>query len=323
MTDSDKRDLQLGLLGTAVAVTAWGTSGVVVKAIHMDAIAIGFWRFLLYSLVLTAWMRARGATVDLRVLKYSAGGGICLGLDVILFFTAVKVTNIVNATTIGALQPLVVSVFAARLFGERIRGRNIIAALVAIVGVVVIVVESSGTPEWNGAGDLAAVGALFSWSGYFVFSKRSKDHLTSMQYTVGTAIWTAMICLPAGFIFGQDMSFPSATDWLPLIGLAFGAGILGHAVMNWSLVRVPLWLGSMFTLLIPVVSSITAWTFLDEPLTAIQVTAMAVVVGALAAVVAGSSDPVPVTAPQTPADLPDRSRRSGRRVERGHRDADR
>lgn len=299
-----RRDLQLGLIGTAVAVSVWGASGVLIKSIGMDAMAIGFWRFLVYVVVLVAWMRFRGGRIDRRVLQASFGGGVCLGLDVIFFFTAVKVTNIVNATTIGALQPLVVAVFAARLFGERIRARNLVAAVVAIGGVVVIVVESAGTPEWNGAGDLAAVGALFAWSGYFVFSKRSKGTLTPMEYTVGTGAWTAALCLPVGLVFAQDMSFPSMSDWLPLLALAFGAGIFGHSVMNWSLVRVPLWLGSTFTLLIPVVSSITAWIFLDEPLSSTQLVAMAVVVGALAAIVNSQREPVPVRAPQAPTDLP-------------------
>ena len=43
------------------------------------------------------------------------------------------------------------------------------------------------------------------------------------------------------------------------------AGVVGHALMNWSLVRIPLWVGSTFTLLIPVVSAMLAWVFLDEP----------------------------------------------------------
>ena len=209
-----------------------------------------------------------------------------------------KLTNIVNAPTIGAMQPLIVSVFAARMFGERITRRDMIAAGVAIVAVVVIVVESSGTPEWSGAGDLAAVGALFAWAGYFIFSKRSKGVITSQEYTAGTGVWTALSCLVAGLAVGQDMSLPDSGDWVPLLALTFGAGILGHSVMNWSLVRVPLWLGSTLTLLIPVVSSMAAWVFLDEPLTLTQLAAMAVVIGSLATIVWAQRRPQPVTAPQ-------------------------
>ncbi|MDJ0767501.1 MAG: DMT family transporter [Ilumatobacter sp.] len=305
MTEPTRRDLELGLLGTGVAVVAWGSSGVIVKAIDLGALSIGFWRFLTYALILAVWMRWRSTPVTPATLRASFAGGVSLGVDVVLFFTAVKLTNVVNATTIGALQPLVVAVFAAKLFGERIRGRDIAAAAVAIVAVVVIVVESSGTPEWNGWGDLAAVGALFAWSGYFIFSKRSRGTLTSQEYTVGTAVWTGLICLGTGLVVGQDMSFPAADQWVPLLGLTLGAGLLGHTVMNWSLVRVPLWLGSTLTLLIPVVSSLAAWIFLDEPLTAVQIAAICVVIASLATIVATQPTPEPVRAPQAPAVAPE------------------
>lgn len=296
-----RRDANLGLLGIAVAVIAWGASGAVIKAIEMDGLAIGFYRFSIFAAVLMLWMRSRGAALSVRAIRASAAGGVSLGLDVVFFFSAVKLTNVVNATTISALQPVIVSVVAWRLFGERIRWRDIGSALVAIAAVVVIVVESSGTPEWSWRGDLLAVGAVFAWAGYFVFSKRSKDVISSLEYTVGTGVWTAVICLAAGFVFGQDMSPPDATDWLPLLGLTFGAGILGHSIMNWSLVRVPLWLGSVLTLLIPVVGAVVAWIFLDEALSATQIVAIVVVVGALASIVTSQDEPEPVRAPQAPA----------------------
>lgn len=280
---------------------AWGASGAVIKYIDMDGMAIGFWRFLIYVLVLGTWMWFRGQRLDLFTIRASAAGGMSLGLDVVFFFSAVKLTNVVNATTISALQPIIVAIVAAKFFGERIRGRDVVAALVAIGAVIVIVMESSSTAEWDPIGDLLAVGAVFCWAGYFIFSKRSKGVLTSQQYTAGTALWTAFICLIAGFAFGQDMSPPSGDDWLPLLGLTFGAGILGHSIMNWSLVRVPLWLGSVLTLLIPVVGAVVAWIFLGEALTALQIAAIVVVVGALASIVLGQAKPEPVRAPQAPA----------------------
>ncbi|MEZ5295662.1 MAG: hypothetical protein R2697_05130 [Ilumatobacteraceae bacterium] len=51
--------------------------------------------------------------------------------------------------------------------------------------------------------------------------------------------------------------------------------------MNWGILRLPVWLASTMTLLIPVVSSLAAWLFLDEALTAAQLVAMGVVIGAL------------------------------------------
>jgi drug/metabolite transporter (DMT)-like permease len=293
-------DHNLGLVAVLVAVTAWGMTSVIIKSLDMDAIAIAFWRFLLYGAMLTAWMVARGGTLSFRLLKASAPGGLLLSGDVILFFTAVKVTNVVNATTIGAMQPLVIAVFATHLFGERISRREIAAAVVAIAGVVVVVTQSAGTPEWSGAGDLAAVGALLCWSGYFIVAKRTSDTLTPIQFTTGTSWWVAFVALPVGFVFGQDMAPPAASEWPALILLLLVGGVLGHSLMNWGIPRVPIWLSSTLTLLIPVLASLAAWVFLDEPLTAVQLVAMGCVVAALAVIVTAQSVPAPLQ----PADCP-------------------
>jgi drug/metabolite transporter (DMT)-like permease len=284
---ADRDDTTLGLTGAVIAVTAWGGTGVVIKAIDMESMSIAFYRFALYAVVVVVWMRARSTWPSWHMLRNSLAGGVCLTLDVALFFTAVKLTTIVNATIIGALQPVLVIAVAGRLFGEHIRRRDVAAAAVAVAGVVAIVLLSSGKPEWNGVGDLAACGALFAWTGYLVFSKRSAATLTSIEYTVGTALWTALLTLPIGLAAGHDMGVPSVSDWLPLAALALGGGVLGHTLMNWSLVRIPLWIGSALTLLIPVTSSLLAWVFLDESLSVGQLIAMAVVIGVLAVLVRG------------------------------------
>jgi drug/metabolite transporter (DMT)-like permease len=290
----------IGLVAVLVAVTAWGLTSVILKSIDMNAIAIAFWRFLVYAALLTAWMFARGSGFTFRLLWKAAPGGLLLSGDVLLFFTAVKLTNVVNATTIGALQPLVIAVFATRLFGESISRREIGAALVAIGGVIVVVTQSSGTPEWSGAGDLAAVGALFCWSGYFVVAKRITTTISPLEFTTGTAWWVAIVALPVGLIFDQDMSPPPASEWPLLILLLIVGGVFGHSLMNWGIPRVPLWLSSTLTLLIPVLASLAAWLLLDESLTAVQLVAMGVVVAALAVIVTAQSVPVPLQ----PADCP-------------------
>ena len=289
--DLQRRDFSLGLVGAAIAVTAWGSSGVVIRHVDMGGLAIAVYRFWIYGLILVAWMWARGVKLSSRIMRHTAAGGIALGLDVALFFSAVKETTIVNATVIGAMQPIVVGFVAWRFFGERIRGRDVGLAAVAIGAVVVVVAAGTGRPEWNVTGDLLSIGALFAWSGYFIFSKQSRGVLTPGEFTLGTALWTAGINTPLAIAFGQDLSWPSSGDWVWLIVLAFGAGIVGHVLMNWSLVRIPLWLGSTFNLLIPVTAATMAWLFLDQPLRAVQVLAMIVVLAALGGMVRGQTAP--------------------------------
>jgi probable blue pigment (indigoidine) exporter len=291
-----------GLVAVSAAVAAWGVTGVLIKSIDMDPIAIAAWRFLLYAVLLTVWLSARGSRLSVRILRGSFAGGAFLAADVMLFFTAVQLTNIVNATTIGAMQPIVIAVFATRVLGERIHGREYAAAAVAIVGVVVVITQSSGTPEWSGLGDLAAVGALLTWSAYFIFAKRAAGTLTPLEFTVGTGWWVAALSFPTGLLVGQDMSPPPSSELVPLLALLVVGGLLGHSLMNWGIPRLPLWLSSTLTLLIPVFASIAAWVFLDEALNAWQLAAMAVVVGALAVVVVAQSRPTPVLPPQAPVE---------------------
>lgn len=300
-SSTDAGDTGLALGGAALAVVAWGSSGVVIRHIDMGGLAIAVYRFWIYALILVAFLGWRGTRVSRHILRHTMAGGIALGADVALFFSAVKETTIVNATVIGAMQPVIVGIVAWKFFGERIRSRDIGLAAVALAAVMVVIAAGTGRPEWNVTGDLLSVGALFAWSGYFIFSKGSRDVLTSSEFTLGTALWTAAINTPLAIGFGQDLSLPSAEDWVWLLVLAFGAGIVGHVLMNWSLVRIPLWLGSTFTLLIPVTSASMAWLFLDQPLRAIQVVAMMVVLLALALMIRGQTLPTAEAEPVTEA----------------------
>lgn len=285
-------DLPRGLIGALIAVCAWSTGTVLAKGIAMGGLAIGAYRFWMFAICIVVYMRLRGSPFRWQILRDAKWGGIALGTDIALFFSAVKLTSIVNATIIGSLQPIVVGVIAARFFGERIRPRDALWSLVALAGVFVVVTSARSVDDTSSLrGDLLALGAMLSWSAYFIASKDSKKRMSSTEFTAGTAIWTALICTPLGFAFGQDMSWPTAKNWALLVAMAVGSGIVGHALMNWSLVRIPLWVGSTFTLLIPAFSALLAWLFLDESLSPTQAVAMATVVGALAMIVRGQAQP--------------------------------
>ncbi len=288
-TSDDQAVDGIGIAGALLAVSVWGIASIIPKELAMGGLAIAAYRFGMYAVAAGAVMGVRGHLIGGRVLRGSFGGGLALGLDVAFFFSAIKLTSVANATVIGALQPVVVAIIANRVFGEVIRRRDLALGGVAIVGVAVVVFSGAADAPTDWRGDLLAVGALFAWSGYFVMSKRAQTTITTNEYTVGAAIWVALINAPLALLFGQSLGLPQGDEWLWLAAMAFGAGVLGHAVMNWSLKQIPLWLGSTFTLLVPVVSTSAAWAFLDEPVTGIQAGAIGVVLLSLAGVITGQA----------------------------------
>lgn len=151
-------------------MTAWGASSVIAKVLPQGALAIAAYRFMTYFVVISIWRATRRQYLSWDAFKKSIPGGLLLAADVAFFFTAIKLTTVVNATIIGALQPLILTAYGVRFLGERLRRADMILGLVALAGVVVIVLAGSNSGDANIWGDLAAVGALASWSAYFVFA---------------------------------------------------------------------------------------------------------------------------------------------------------
>lgn len=273
-----------GLVGAFLATLAWGASGVIVKVLDMDSLAIVVYRFALASTVFVTWMTARGIRLTFEKMRLAAPAGLALAVDVALFFSAVKETTVANATVIGALQPILMLGVAQRFLGERISKPQVFWSITAVGGVAFLIFGSSGLPGWSLRGDLLAFGALFAWTTYLYLVKTSQsDRLSTTEFTTAVAIYTAILVLPVAIAFDQDLSWPSTNSWLLLLLMAFGSGLLAHPLMNWALARVPVSMGSAMTLLVPVSATVLAALFADEVITAVQVGGIAVVLVSLAA----------------------------------------
>ena len=274
-------DSRIALIGAGLAVTAWGSSGVIVKYITVSSTEIAVYRFTFYAIIMMLFLKVRGTPLTFKALRTSLWGGISLGLNVAFFFESLKRTTVVNATIIGSLQPVLISIYSYKNFGEKVRRKVVVVGFIALLRTFGVVAGSSGTAEWDITGDLLAVAALFTWSAYFVVSKKTQDLVTPLEFTAASGVITGVLNFGIALIFGISFTIPSNKDIFWIIVLATVAGLIGHSLMNWSLVRIPLWVGSTLTLFVPVVSSFLAWVFLGESLNLIQILATFVVVFSL------------------------------------------
>ena len=271
-------------------MVGWAASGVIAKGIsELGALAVVFWRMWIYAAIVLLFLKMRGTPLRRESLRVSWRGGIALGADIMLFFTALRLTTVANATVIGSCQPLLMLLIAGRIFGERPRRQDWGMAAVAIIGVGLVMFGSTGIPGWSPRGDLLSVATVVAWTAYFVFSKLSSRHIESSQYPGATALICALFATPFALASGQVFDMPSANAWMWLVVLSVGPGFTSHMLMNWALGLIPAWLGSTLTLGIPVTATIMAWVFLGEEVAAIQFLGMAVVLLALGVIVLGQS----------------------------------
>ena len=104
--------LFLGLLSISA-------SPIVARSLASSATVISFWRMFLASFFL--WGYSLFYYKNLKSLSYSnqirtSLAGILLGIHFILFFEAVKITTIANATFLGTLAPFFTLVIELVLF---------------------------------------------------------------------------------------------------------------------------------------------------------------------------------------------------------------
>lgn len=282
------------MVAATSAVVVWGASSVLIKGVEgLSGLGVACYRIWLGAIVVTLLFLASGNRLSWRLLRLSLLGGLTFTADLVLYFSAVQVTSVANATVIGALQPLLVLLVASRLFGERPLLAELGWGAVAVVGTALVVLGGDGGGANSLEGDLLAVGALVAWTAYFVCTKTARQQLTAFEYLTGMAIVAAVAVLPLPLLFEGTLAATNANGWLTIVYITVINGLIGHFLMSFAHGHVTLLTVSLLTLAIPVFAAASAALWIDEPLTGVQVGGMSVVLAALAFVSASAARRAP------------------------------
>lgn len=283
------RRVDLPLLASLVAITAWGFGPLTVRGISASAPTIALYRFVVALPVFWLVAYATGGRWDRRLLRSAMAPGICFGASFITSFESFQRTSIANATLIGALTPVVIMPIAAVMMGERVGGRRMALGVVAMVGVGITVLGASSTSGASLDGDLLAVGTLLLFSGQLLLVKRRRD-LGAHSWSFVAAVTTVGfgVVAPWALIASHDLGGFGGQDWLLLALMIAGPGLAGHGLMTWAQAHVDASVTSLLMLGSPVISALGAWWFFGQALSGWQMLGALTVLGALAGVVASN-----------------------------------
>ena len=283
----DIKDRRTGtaLLAVAVAVTAWGFGPLLVNGISASATTVVFWRMWVAQPVMIGMAYFTGGRMSWALIRRSFITGVCFGATIMLGFTSFRETSIVNATLIPALQPALILLVAGRLFGERRTRTELGFAALALAGAVVVVLGASS----DGAslyGDMLAVGNLVLFTVYFLLSKHHRDQDVHTWSWIASVFLVAAVCVtPWCVLTSHDLGGMVGIDWLWLVLLVLGPGVVGHGLMTWAHAHLDVTLTSLLSLGNPVISTIGAWAIFSQALSLSQVAGAVVVLVALGAIV--------------------------------------
>ena len=274
--------LSFGHLASIMAAICWSAGNVIVAGTDLPGLQIAFWRLLLGGVLYSTVYFLTGRRVSLRNIRLVALPGILLGLELAVFFTALRNTTVANATMIGALQTIVLLAVASRRFQESVTRWLIGASLIATGGVALVILGSSDELTWSPRGDALAFTAMLLFSLYFVAVKNVRSEvdtftLQSLSMLVASITVFPIVAVEVGTL---AIPFPTWKEWITLLILLAVPGT-GHLLMNWAHLHVTLSFAGVIMLSIPVISSVGAWLFLDERVTEIQIIGMVVVISTL------------------------------------------
>jgi len=252
----------------------------------MPGVQIAFWRQLIGFGVYGLVFLLIGRRLTWRTVRLVIPAGVLLGLEIGVFFTALRTTTIANATIIGALQPILLLAVASRRYRETVTGWLLGATVVAVCGVVLVMWGASSEARWSPRGDLLALMAMILFSTYFVVVKDIRASVDTFTLQTVAMIIGALTVFPLAAIEAGTpvLPVPSSRQFVWLLVLLAVPGT-GHYLMNWAHLHVSLSVAGLLTLAIPVLSALGAWLILDQHLTPIQALGGVVVLGILAGVV--------------------------------------
>jgi len=154
---------------------------------------------------------------------------------------------------------------------------------VAMAGVATAVVGPGVSNRHQLVGDLLAVGALLAFTVYWLVCKHARSLQNALEYTASVTVVAAVTLIPIVLLSGQSLSRVKAGDWLWICLLAAVPGS-GHLVMNWAHRYVDASISSVIGSSNPIVAAAAAMVILGQPLTAMQIGAGLVGLGAIAVV---------------------------------------
>src|SRR5919206_372856 len=220
-----------GVLAVSITTVAWGLVPLVLKETSMPPIGFATYRLWFGVLVYASALVVTGRRPRWSTLRVCALGGAFFAADISLTFTAFRLTTVADATIIGALAPVLIALGAARWFGERFERRDVPYMLASFVGVAVVAAGSRGSASWSLVGDVCAALSTISWSAYWLFSKRARRDVATLEYMSSVMLVAAATVTVAAALLGVSLAPPSSVDWAWVAVVAVLPGSTGHLLV--------------------------------------------------------------------------------------------
>jgi drug/metabolite transporter (DMT)-like permease len=272
MKTSSHAATHLGLLGMAVL---WGASWPAGKILSLAASPLhaAAWRFSVAVAGLLIWLiianKGLPKLSTKQVLGMFLGGAVGVFAYAYFFMVGLQSVAAGRASLVVTMNPVMTTLMAALIFGERFNSRIALGMVLAFAGGIIVLTH--GEP-WKlfagdvGKGELLLMGCAVAWSSYTLMGKKLLQGVPALTATAYTSCAGLALLWSAALVFE-----PAQTPWAltaqvygAIAFLGLGATVLAYVWYFKGVAELGAGTAASYISLVPVFGVLSSVAYLGE-----------------------------------------------------------
>ena len=253
-----------------LALFSVSTSPIIGRALeNVGAISISFWRMFLASFILWIFslFKPQGKIKISKNRNKIIYAGILLGFHFALFFEAIKITSISNATFLGTLAPFFTLILEIYFLKRKFSRVVLLGLIVTFFGSIIILVYDFDLSTSFTLGNIYAVLCSICLAIAFVIAEKVRENENTIVYTRTLYLSAALTLLLISFFANETLMINNHIDFLGLLFLGLVPTIIGHNSIYYAIKYVSPTIVAAFPLGEPIIATILAYFIFNEFIT--------------------------------------------------------
>ena len=284
MEDRQKEKRSMVMLIASMAI--WGSLGLFRRAIPLPSSVLAFVRGVAGSLFLILFVKARGGRVNAgmtpKQIAWFGTAGAIMAFNWILLFDAYNYTSVAVATLCYYMMPVFVTLASALLFGEKLTARKLLCVAVCVAGMLLVtgVAEGDAPTGSEIRGIMMGLAAAVLYSTVVLMNKKMPS-MDAYEKTIVQLIGAAVIMVP--YILVTEDGTAPILDGRGALMLFIVAAVhtgIAYALYFGCMDDLKAQTVAIFSYVDPIVAVLLSAFVLGEPLSALGVLGVVLVLGA-------------------------------------------
>ena len=253
-----------------LALFSVSTSPIIGRALeNVGAISISFWRMFLASFILWIYslVKPQGKIKISKNRNKIIYAGILLGFHFALFFEAIKITSISNATFLGTLAPFFTLILEIYFLKRKFSRVVLLGLIVTFFGSIIILVYDFDLSTSFTLGNIYAVLCSICLAIAFVIAEKVRENENTIVYTRTLYLSAALTLLLISFFANETLMINNHIDFLGLLFLGLVPTIIGHNSIYYAIKYVSPTIVAAFPLGEPIIATVLAYFIFNEFIT--------------------------------------------------------